>query len=165
MYFLNKCQCFFLIGGLFLLLASCGQEDDAAAIRGLIREGAELAEKQDIGGLLNLATEDFRARPGDLKRRETRAFLWRAFRYYETFKIHYPRPGIELAEGGESARANVSFLILKDDHAFKKLKDLFDDPEAWLEEAGRSADVYHLDLELVKEGGEWLVRRAAIKSV
>ena len=33
-----------------------------------------------------------------------------------------------------------------------------------MQEASRSADVYHLELELIKESGEWLVRKAIVNT-
>jgi len=87
------------------LLESCSPKDEETAIRELVKKGATLAEEQDIRGLMNLATEDFVALPGDLRRQETRGILFMAFRHYQNFKILYPRPSVELKPDKRSASA------------------------------------------------------------
>lgn len=151
------------IAALLFLALSCSKGDDAEAIRKLIGKGVALGEKHDIGELMKLATEDFIALPGDLDRRSTRAILWRAFNYYGALKIVHPRPSMEVEPDGKRASAGLFFLILREDRSFPKLKDLSHDPKRWLEEVGENADLYRLDMELAKESGRWLVRRAVLK--
>ena len=42
---------------------------------------------------------------------------------------------------------------------------LYEDPAGWLEEAGKTADPYHLELRLAKIKGDWLVERAEIQGI
>jgi hypothetical protein len=153
----------FWIAGLLFLGVSCSKGDDAEAIRKLIDKGVALGEKHDIEELMKLATEDFIALPGDLDRRSTRAILWRAFNYYGALKIVHPWPSVEVEPNGKRASAGLPFLILREDRSFPKLKDFSHDPKRWLEEVGENADLYRLDMELAKENGRWLVRRAVLK--
>ena len=153
---------FICLSFLILTVLSCSKKDDRAAIINLIRKGADLAEKHEIGDIMDLAKDDFVGMPGEFDERETKALLWRTFNYYKAFKILYPKPEIAIEENGQNASAKLPFLIVKEDHAFKKLKDLFEDPKQWVEEAGKSADIYRLELELVKSDEDWLVQRARV---
>lgn len=153
---------FICLSFLVLTVLSCSKKDDETAINNLIREGADLAEKHEIGNIMDLAKDDFVGMPGKLNKRETKGLLWRTFNYYKAFKILYPKPEMTIEENGQNALAKLPFLIVKEDHAFKKLKDLFEDPKQWVEEAGKSADIYRLELELVKSDGDWLVQRARV---
>ncbi len=153
------------LGGLACLLfqASCTGGDEAGAVRRLIEKGARLAEKHDVGGLLELTTADFSADPGSRDLAETRSILWMAFRHYREFRILYPRPGIEIAEGGQAASATVYFLIVRKDRSYPELKDLSEDPAGWLEEVGENADLYRLTLDLTRTEGDWLTKRALLE--
>ena len=153
---------YFICLSLILAALSCSKKDDETAIKALIRKGADLAEKHEIGDLMDLASDGFVAMPGELNERETKGVLWRTFRYYKAFKILYPRPEIIVEENGRNASAKLPLLIVKEDHAFRKLKDLFDDPKQWIEEAEKSAAIYRLELDLVKAEGDWLVQRARV---
>jgi len=145
------------------LLESCSPKDEETAIRELVKKGATLAEEQDIRGLMNLATEDFVALPGDLRRQETRGILFMAFRHYQNFKILYPRPSVDLKPDKRSALAVFPFLIVKKETTLPKLKELYEDPQRWLETVGENADLYRLKLECVKQDGDWLVRQARLE--
>ena len=145
------------------LLESCSPKDEETAIRELVKKGATLAEEQDIRGLMNLATEDFVALPGDLRRQETRGILFMAFRHYQNFKILYPRPSVDLKPDKRSALAVFPFLIVKKETTLPKLKELYEDPQRWLETVGENADLYRLKLECVKQDGHWLVRQARLE--
>ena len=153
----------FVIALVLVSFLSCSTGDDADAIRKLIDKGVALAEKHDISELMKLAGEDFIALPGNLDRRSTSAFLWRAFNYYGAIKIIHPRPSMEVAEDGKKASAGLPFLIVREDMSFPKLKDLAGDPKRWLEEVGENADLYRLDLELRKEKERWMVGKAILK--
>ncbi len=144
-------------------LGSCSSEDEETVIRELVKKGATLGEEQDIRGLMNLTTEDFLAGPGDLGRQETRRILFVAFRHYQDFKILYPRPSVELKPDKRSASAVFPFLIVKKETALPKLKDLYEDPQRWLETVGENADLYRLKLECIKQNGDWLVRQARLE--
>jgi hypothetical protein len=147
----------------FLALSACIQDDDGEAIRALIQQGALLAEAHDMGGLLDLASEDFRAVPGDLDRNGVKGILWRAFQYYGNFNVLYPRPGVTVSEDGRNGSARCPFLIVKGDAALPKLRELYDDPQAWVKEAGEKADLYLMTLTLRKKGGDWLVQKAQLE--
>jgi hypothetical protein len=144
-------------------LESCSSKDEETAIRELVKKGATLGEEQDIKGLMNLTTEDFLAMPGDLGRQETRRVLFVAFRHYQDFKILYPRPNVDLKPDKRSASAGFPFLIVKKETALPKLKELYEDPQRWLETVGETADLYWLKLEWVKQNGDWLVRQARLE--
>jgi len=158
------CERFVIL--LLLLMAglpSCSSSDEETAIRELVKKGATLGEKQDIKGLMDLTTEDFLALPGDLGRQETRRILFAAFRYYQDFKILYPRPSVELKPDKRSASAVFPFLIVKKETTLPKLKELYEDPQRWLETVGENADLYRLKLECLKQNGDWLVKRARLE--
>jgi hypothetical protein len=142
---------------------SCSSKDEETAIRELVKKGATLGEEQDIKGLMNLTTEDFLALPGDLGRQETRRILFVAFRHYQDFKILYPRPSVELKPDKRSASAVFPFLIVKKEAALPKLKELYEDPQRWLETVGENADLYRLKLECLKQNGDWLVKQAKLE--
>jgi hypothetical protein len=110
-------------------------------------------------------TEDFLALPGDLGRQETRRILFVAFRHYQDFKIIYPRPNVELKPDKSSASAVFPFLIVKKETTLPKLKELYEDPQRWLETVGENADLYRLKLEWVKQNGDWLVGRHGLKDL
>ena len=160
---LQSSMTFRLIALVLVSSLSCSKGDDFEAIRKLIDKGVALGEKHDMGELMKLAAEDFTALPGELDRRSTRAILWRAFNYYGPLKIVHPWPSVDVEPDGKKAWAGLPFLILREDVSFPKLKNLAQDPKRWLEEVGENADLYHLDMELAKENGRWLVRRAILK--
>lgn len=145
------------------LLLCCSQRVPQEEIREIIREGAGLAEKHDLGGLLALATKDFVAYPGEKDRRAIQGILWMAFRHYKDFRILYPEPGVDLKEEGRSASTRLHFLIVREKRTFPRLEDLYKDPRRWLEEVGDKADLYRLDLKWIQEGGDWLVSEASLK--
>jgi len=145
------------------LLGSCSSQDEETVIREAIKKGATLAEEQDIKGLMNMTTEDFRAFPGDLGRQETRRILFVAFRHYQDFKILYPRPSVELKPDKRSASAVFPFLIVKKDMTLPQLKELYEDPQRWLEVVGENADLYRLKLEWIKQDGDWPVKQARLE--
>jgi len=159
--FLVRLAVFWLI--LFFFLASCSRKDDTDVIRQLVKQGAIFAEKHDIGGLMNLTSEDFLAMPGRHDHRGVRRILWMAFRHYKEFKVIYPEPSVELEPSGLGAFAKIYFMIVKKDLSFPQLKKLYKDPQGWLEEVGENVDLYRLELELLKKDGDWLVRRAHLE--
>lgn len=159
----QSCVRLVLLGLICILLqTSCRDRDEAEAVRRLIDKGARLAEKHDAGGLLELATPDFSADPGGRDRAETRSILWMAFRHYRDFRILYPRPAIG-REGENVASATIYFLIVRKDRTYPELKNLYGDPEGWLEEIGENADLYRLTLHLIRKEGEWLAKRAHLE--
>jgi hypothetical protein len=153
----------FLLSVAGLLLAGCSSKGEEEVIRDLVQKGATLAEEQDIKGLMNLTTEDLRVLPGDLGRQETRRILFVAFRHYQDFKVLYPRPGVELKPDKRSASTSFPFLIVKKETTVPNLKELYEDPQRWLETVGENADLYRLKLEWVKQDGDWLVKQARLE--
>lgn len=142
---------------------SCSRQDDEAAIRELIEKGAGMAEAHDVSGILGLAVEDLRVMPGNLDGRGVTGILWRAFKYYGPLRVLYPRPDVELAEGGKQAFAGFPFLIVRKEQTLPELEQLTDDPLGWLDEVGKNADLYRLELDLINLDGDWLVKQAILK--
>ncbi len=149
---------------LFVVAASCSPKDDVVQIRKIVREMAELAEKHDIHGLMNLSTENFIALPGHHDRKETHRIIWLAFRHYGTFTILHHEPTVELLKNGNSAIANLHFLIIKKGQIIPNLKELYENPRRWLEEIGERADLYHLELAFYKKSNIWRVQQARISA-
>ena len=142
---------------------ACSTTDEAGRIREWIRQGAALAEAHDLAGLLELTAEGFRAQPGDRDRAGTGEALGAAFYYYRRFKLLYPRPAVELAESGLVASAAVPFLVVRRERTYPGLEALAADPAAWLARVGENTDLYLLELQLVKQDGEWLATSAHLR--
>lgn len=141
-------------------LSFCAPGDDERALRELVENAARLAEEHDIGGIMDLTTQDFKARPGDLDRRKSKGILFMTFRHYGELKVIHPRPKVVLEpeEGGPAV--SFPFLILKKNQSLPGLEGLYEDPEGWIRKAGEKADLYRFKLKAVKADGEWLVREA-----
>ena len=88
--------------------------------------------------------------------------LFAAFHHYGVFDIKHPEPRVEMIQPGALAKASVPFLIVKMGNAFPDLSELYDDPVRWMEAVGEMADPYELELELVKQDGDWRVRKATV---
>jgi len=146
----------------FLIFFACTSGDEASMILQVIREGAGFAEKHDIRALMEYATPDFKAQPGDHGPKAVRGILFRAFQYYGNFKIYYPRPLVDIGEPKTTAVATVYFVILRKDYVLPDLKALYDDPEGWIAAVGKKADIYELELTLTKKNSRWKVRQARI---
>jgi hypothetical protein len=142
---------------------SCTEKDEAEVLRGMIRKGAALAEEHDVGGLIDLTTEDFAALPGNRDRHEVRGILLMAFRHYRQFRILYPEPSVELSGSGDAASSRVYFLIVRQDRSYPNLDELTKDPKGWVEEVGENADLYRLELDFVKKKGDWVASRAHLE--
>ena len=150
-----------VLGGILWL--GCSQSDDAAAVHALIDEADRLAEAHDVQGILDLATEDLKVMPGDLDRRRAKGVLWRAFKYYGTFRILHPRASVEVEPERGRASARLPFLIVRQEQDYPRLERLPEDPLAWIEKVGEFADLYRLRMELIKRDGEWLVNLATFE--
>ena len=149
--------------GVLLLVVSCSSKDDVAAITEVVKKGVSLGEAHDIGGISKLTTEDFIALPGKLDRRETKRILFMAFHHYGQFKVLYPRPGVEVKPDRRTGSATFPFLIVKNEASIPGLKELYENPKKWLEAVGENADLYRLKLELVRDGGDWLVSQVLLQ--
>ena len=163
----NWHNCFVRLGlwclVLFLSLMSCASKDDTEVIRQRVKQGALFAENHDIRGLMKLTSEDFLAMPGQHDHRGVRRILWMAFRHYGEFKVMYPKPRVEIEPNGRRAYAKIYFMIVKKDISFPGLTELYNNPQGWLEEAGKNADLYRLKLELLKKNRDWLVKQAHLE--
>lgn len=146
-----------LLAFLCLFLSACSEKDDVEVIRQRIQKGAELAEQKKIGNLMELTADGFTADPGGNDPRAVKGILLRAFMHYGKFKLHFPKPAVEMADDGLSAMATLHFLIVRQNQTIPGLKDLYDDPRKWLETVGEKADLYQLETSWVKGGGDWLV--------
>lgn len=151
----------FLIPLSFLI--SCSDKDDVSVIRKLVEECAGLAEEHNAKGIIERTTQDFHAYPGQRDRMQVRKILWWVFRQYGAFEILYPEPRIELVETGRVAKGRVYFMIVRKDQSYPALKELYKDPDAWLEQVGQNADLYRLNLDFSKKDGDWLVEKARLE--
>jgi hypothetical protein len=147
----------------FVLVASCSPKDEVAAIREVIKKGAELAEDHDVGGIMDLTTADVVALPGQHNRLEIKRIIWAALMHYGKLKVLYPEPTVDITSNDSSASARVYFLIVKKDRNLPELKELYKDPRRWLEEVSENADLYQLNLQLLKKNGDWLVKQAHLE--
>ncbi len=147
----------------FLLLIACSDKDDVSAIRELIKKGAEMAEDHDVGGIMNLTTEDVIAQPGQMTHREIKGILWRAFRHYGKLRVLYPKPSVDISDKDQTAVCKVYLLIVKKDRTIPDVDELYDDPKRWLETVGESADLYKMRLEMLKKEGKWRVKQAHLE--
>ena len=100
---------------IFLFLITCSEKDDVLAIRELIREGAALAEDHDVGGIIDLTTEDLVGYPGQVNRMEIKRIIWRAFRHYGKLKVLFPKPSVDISAENQTAACKVYLLIVKRD--------------------------------------------------
>ncbi|MBN2125001.1 MAG: hypothetical protein JW821_11955 [Deltaproteobacteria bacterium] len=149
---------------ILLLLSGCSPpEEDEIVIRRLVSKAAGLAEQHDIGGIMELTTEDFLAFPGKLDRREARRILWMAFRHYGDLMVMYPQPKVDLESDPLVPSVSFPFLILKKDQSLPDLAKLYNDPGRWVESVGERADLYRFRLALVKVKGDWLVKGARLE--
>jgi len=148
---------------LFGVVASCSPKDEVAAIREVIKKGAEMAEDHDVGGVMELTTEDVVAMPGKHNRPGIKRIIWLAFKHYANFKILYPQPTVNLTSDENSASSRVYLLIVKKNRHLPELKELYTEPRRWLEEVGANADLYQLDLQMLKQNGDWLVKQANLE--
>lgn len=145
-----------------LALAGCSQTDDETAIRALIAEGVQFAEAHDLGGLMDLTTDNFLAEPGALPRTEAKRFVFVGMKRYGNFRIHHPRPSIEVADNRQQATATLHFLIVNKEELFPELEQLANDPLGWLAAIDKNADLFTLSLKLLRKDDEWRVQRAKL---
>jgi hypothetical protein len=110
-----------------------------------------------------MTTEGFTAMPGGYNRATTRGILFRAFKYYGNFKIHYPHPTIHIDDQTHRSTATVYFIIVRQDQEFPDLRELTENPREWLDKAGEKADLYQLKLDWIKTDGDWRVEQAQIQ--
>lgn len=147
----------------FFLTTTCSQKDDVQLIRGLIKEGAALAEDHNVSGLMELTTEDVVAFPGHHNRLEIKRIIFAALMHYGKLKVLYPKPSVDLSTTNNSATCMIYLLIVKKDRTIPDLKDLYEEPRRWLEKVGENADLYQVKLQLLKKDGKWLVNQTHLE--
>ena len=143
--------------------SGCDEPDDEQQIRALFAEAVALAEKNDLGELMELATEGFVVEPGSVSRQEVRATLLLAFRRYGRFSVVHPTPTVDLAEDRLSATAELPFLVLREGEAAPDLGELVDDPERWFEGVAEMGDAFYLKLRLEKTDDGWRAAKARLR--
>ena len=148
---------------LLLLISGCSAGEDADVIRRLIEKSAGLAETKKVGELMQLTGKGFIAMPGRRSADEVKRILFAAFMHYGKFKIHYPKPGVEIGPGGNQASATIYFAIVRQNQPLPGLKELYENPRLWLEAASEKADLYRLKLKLVKKKSEWVAMEAQLE--
>jgi hypothetical protein len=157
-------------GAFFLMLAlslaaGCKEKDDEKLILALIERAAVLAQEHNASKIMKLATDTFLAYPGGRDAVETKQILLIAFMRYGKFQIKYPNPSIDIASTRDMANVKIPFVVIREGALLPDLGSLYEDPAGWLEEAGKTADPYHLELRLAKIKGDWLVERAEIQGI
>jgi hypothetical protein len=143
--------------------ARCAAPDDEQAVRALLGEAVDAAERHALGDLLRLTTPDFVADPGGVSRPEVKGVLLMAFRRYGRFTIRHPRPAVALGEDGRTAEADLPFLIVREGARAPDLGGLLDDPEGFVEAVAGMGDAYFLELRLEKTDDGWRAARARIR--
>ncbi|MGD9182199.1 MAG: hypothetical protein PVG15_12045 [Desulfobacterales bacterium] len=122
-----------------------------------------MAEDHHVGGIMELTAEDIVALPGQHNRLEIKRIIWAACKHYGKFKVLYPEPSVNLTSNESKASSTVYLLIVKKDRNVPALKELYKDPGRWLEEVGENADLYQLNLQMIKKNGDWLVKQAHLE--
>ena len=143
----------------------CRKEDDEVAIRALIEQARKLAQEQNVKELMALATQDLTTVPQAMSRQEVSMTLMMAFRRYEDFTILYPHPGVTVEPSKTEATADITFIVVRRGGQAPDLGSFVEDPRAWLARASKVADPYVLKLWLVKQDGDWLVRRVQLSGM
>jgi hypothetical protein len=145
--------------------SSCKPGDDEKLIIALLEEAALLAQQHKAGDILDLTTDTFAAYPGGSGREEVKGILTFAFMQYGDFSIKFPNPTIDFSPARDTASVQVPFVILRGGVLLPDLSGLVSDPARWAEEASKSADPYHLKLQLVKVDGDWKVESATLQGL
>jgi hypothetical protein len=143
--------------------SGCDEPDDEQQIRALIAEAVAAAERNDLGGLMELATDDFAVEPGGESRQEVKGVLLMAFRRYGRFTVAHPAPSVAVAEDRTSATAELPFLVVREGEAAPDLGGLVDDPERWFEGVAEMGDTFYLKLRLEKTDDGWGAARARLR--
>jgi hypothetical protein len=155
---------FMAVGIIVISLTCCAPRDDEVMLRELVKKAAELAEEHNIGGLVDLTTEDFKAKPGNFDRIGTKRMLFVTFRHYGELDVLYPRPNVDLRSKDKGPSVTFPFLIVRKGQPIPDLKELYENPGEWIEKVGESADLYGLRLDVAKKGDTWLVKEAHLET-
>ncbi len=154
---------FLLMSAPALLMIACAPQDDEKALQALVEQAAKLAEAHDIKGILELTTPDFQAQPHGIDRQAAKGILLMVFRHYGALSVVHPRASVDLQPQDGEPTVTVPFLIVKKKQTIPGLKELYDDPERWLEKVSENADLYQFRLKVVKKDGQWLVKTAVLE--
>ena len=152
----------FILAATLPSCSGCEDKDDETQIRQLFNYAADIAQKKDIGELMDLTTEDFKVARHGLDRQSVKGVLLMAFRRYGTFTIEHPRPDVDLGPADGEATASAPFLIVRQGKEAPDLRDLYEDPQGWIESVGEMADLYNIELWLVKTDDGWKVEKARL---
>ena len=144
-----------------LIQCGCTKKDDIQVINEMIDQGAHFAEMHQIGDLMDMTSDDFKAQKGAHNAKSVRPILFAAFKHYGKFNILFPEPTVDIDHN--RATAVIYFMIISQDRKIPGLKDLYNDPIRWIEVAGEKADLYQLKLNLSKKGRKWLVAIANLE--
>jgi hypothetical protein len=162
-FFASAITALAMCGVLFLSgCRSCEEIDDVAMIRTIIGQAAEHAESHSIGKLMGLSTNDLEVNPGKMDRDRVKGSLFMVFQSLGQFKISYPWPSVNIDPSGVHAEAHIPFVVVRKDVELPDLTGLYKDPEGWSKAASEKADLFELNLILVKQDDEWKVRSAQI---
>jgi len=153
----------FMLCAVMLSFISCSPGDDEKVLIELVEKAASLAEKHEIGEIMALATEDFRAYPGSMDRRDAKRVLFMAFNYYGELKVIHPEPDIDLEPEDGRPTVTVPFLILRKNQSLPELEGLYKNPKEWIKRVGENADLYRFKLKVIKADGEWFVKEAYLE--
>ena len=147
----------------FSACSRCETHDDETLIRALIEGAEKSAEKHAVGEIMDLTTDDLIVLPGEKDRSSVKRTLFVAFRFYDKFDIVYPRPTVNVDKSRVFAEAVIHFVILRSGIERPALAELYEDPDAFIEQASKMADLYQLAIWLKKTDGDWRVRKAHLK--
>lgn len=148
-----------------LLASACDEKDDVALIEDVCEEIVVSAEKHDISGMMEHATDRFRGYPGARNEQDVRQLLFVAFRRYGEFDVVHPRFKVRLEPDAKAASVSVPFTIVREGESLDRagLDELVASPDQWVDAVSEAVgDPYYLDMKFVKTGDDWKVRRADI---
>ena len=144
-----------------LFAVSCEKPDDVTVIRNIIVESVDAAERQDINGLMEHVSREFVASPGNADEQRVRGVLLISFRRLGKFTVKHPEPSVTLGNDGNTAKASLTFVIVRGGQKFPDVSAVTDDPAAWLSKVQEAVgEPYKADLELQKTGDGWKVMKA-----
>lgn len=157
-----RCRCSraIALASLWLAAAACRSTPEEEKILRWLQEAVSEVERSDAGALLDRLSRDFRLSPAGTGKKEMGRRLLLALARVRGASVHYPRPDITLAEGGETAEARFPFLLLRGARAEDAGRR---DAAAWLEEIADRARLMRLTVWLRQDGGKWLAYQARLE--
>jgi len=129
-----------------LLVAGCGPRDTPEEqVRAVIAEGEQAAEDRDLGALMELVARDYRDPDGN-GREELRNYLRGYLLLHPTVRVSTRIEHIEFPYE-DMARVRLQVATMGQGGGGSAMP-------------GISADLQQVELEIVREDGDWRVRRA-----